>query len=269
MYKKNSIFFFLLLLLISQLGFSATWQNQAERLQVVNATLLDSAPIEELLPTGIFYLQFVSTLAIVPKVNSTVGSKTEDIPSPPVHSVPQLKLTHKILRAQNTSVYLRAWVGYLPNGAEKLLAMDASFKQSIYGASLVVSQRTKNFRFYFPLGFQQSNAELQGAITSSTANDNFTVDSKLIYTGFGMASANSHFWGNLLAGKKKTRSTFFVEEDKTTFTLDDELEDSSFPFYVQGSIGKRFGNLNLAVAQIYVPKRLTMTKFMVSYGIGF
>ncbi len=78
----------------SQLS-AASWEEQAERLQMVSASLLDAQPL--LSPTidgqtkGSFRLEGKAIISVLPKMNATVGGKSEQPPQPPAHSIPTIE----------------------------------------------------------------------------------------------------------------------------------------------------------------------------------
>lgn len=61
--------------------FAASWEQQAERLQMVSVSLLDAQPF--LSPTadgqtkGSFRLEGKAFISVLPKMNATVGGKSE------------------------------------------------------------------------------------------------------------------------------------------------------------------------------------------------
>ena len=248
-------------LLTSSLSYGVTWEEQAERLQNVSATLLDGVPMAEP-PRGAWQLSLKSAVSILPTVNNKVGAKDEKAPAAPVHSVPQLGAAGRLFESGSTAVYVQAWAGILLPGAERLIGVDAELSQSVFGGAAAV-------RFagwgYLVVGVQQSDAELSGEIASQDEKDEFTAETQLTFLGLGYV--DDLLWGNLSLGTKQTTSKFTIKEDSTSLEFTDELDDSSGLYY-QGAIGYwLMPALNIGIAQLLVPKRLTMTRMFVSYDL--
>ena len=156
-----------------------TWEGQAERLQNINASLLDGLPAGEPVrsPLGV---EVKSIISFLPEVNPKVGDKKEDVPSAPAHLVPTVQLNGRW-----SLIGYQAWAGYLIPGAESLLGLEASLEQYIIGASaLPVFEVAGSYEVFVPVGFQISHAEVVGNITEEDSDDEFVVDNQYLATNF-------------------------------------------------------------------------------------
>lgn len=245
---------------------SVTWEEQAERLQHVSATLLDGVPFGEPVQRS-FSLELRASVSFLPRVNSRVGSKQEKVPASPIHSVPTLQANAAVkgglLGATGTG--LQTWAGYLPAGAEKLLGVNAKLTQWCVGAALQQSWRLSSVSLFLSGGAQLSDAQLRGAITEESANDSFQARTELAFFAPGLVHVSSGFWMNVLLGGKQTESVFEIPSDGTRFSLTDTLSDASPPLFVQPGAGWLFkSGIQLGGAVIWVPERLIMPRMLLS-----
>lgn len=248
-------------------AFAITWEEQAERLQKVSATLLDGVPFTNPV-TNNFSLEIQIPLSVLPKVDSTVGAKSEKVPSSPVHTIPTLKFNSFVGRSNLFDLGIQMWAGYLVPGAERLVGIDAKLSQVAIGGAVVPSKNIGPFHIYLSVGGQMAKAELKGAITGSDTHDEFSTNTTLIFLSPGFYEPSMRLWGNLMLGKKSTSSRFEIPSDKTVFQLEDDLSDTSLGWFVQGSLGMNFQNgIQVALAELWVPSRLLMPRLLLGYEL--
>lgn len=231
-----------------------TWQQQAERLQKISMTMTESTPVTT--PVSESQFDMFTDLAILPKLNSTVGSKKEDTKTPPVHSVPSFRWNKKI----NENFFSRIWVGALPSFIAGLVT-EHRVNQYLIG---VEGQMKTDYSFYFNLGYQLSSSQVEGEITAKGYNDKIKSTAGIIYGGVGQ-DLSLAFWGVNL-GARRNDSEFYIEEDDTTFKFSDQQEDVSIPLFYQATVGKRYNAFTFAFTQLYVPRRILMPKISLIYS---
>jgi hypothetical protein len=263
----------LLVLLTSTLpGFSSrasasanvTWEEQAERLQNVSATLLDGVPFADPAQSPMS-LEGRMGVSFLPRVDPRVGAKREEVPTSPIHAIPTLQLN-----ARRSALGLQMWGGYLPPGGEEIFGIDAKFRQWSGGASAQAFFAGGAFDVGITLGAQHSDAELEGAITSANAQDNFRVRSTLAYAGPVVVHRASGLWSSAVVGVKRTRSTFEIPSDGTRIALDDRLADARPPLYSQVALGwLHASGVQVGSALLWVPERLIMPRLLLSYQFMF
>jgi hypothetical protein len=78
---------------------AVTWDIQAQRLQLVSASFLDAQPLLSQTPSSEeksqFRIEGKSIVTFLPKLNGTVGGKTEQPPQPPAHSIPTVEVDYQ------------------------------------------------------------------------------------------------------------------------------------------------------------------------------
>jgi hypothetical protein len=248
-------------------AYAVTWEEQAERLQNVSATLLDGVPFTNPV-THNFSLQIQIPLSLLPKVNPTVGAKTEKVPASPVHTIPTLKISSFVGRSPLFDLGVQLWAGFLAPGAESLVGIKASLTQKAVGGAVVPSKNLGGMNVYVSVGGQISMAELTGGITGADAHDKFTADTTLLFISPGFYSPSRLMWGSVTIGQKTTDSRFEIPSDKTTIELNDTLSDAKFAYFVQGNLGMSFQNgVQIAIAELWVPNRLLMPRMLLGYEI--
>ena len=239
---------------------SVTWEQQAERLQNVSATLLDGLPLGE--PVQSTSVEARAIFSFLPKVNPKVGSKSEKVPSAPVHSVPTLQFN----AVAGKSFGMQLWAGYLPPGGEKLFGIKAKLSQWLVGGSVQGLLPLQGFELFAPLGFQMGKSNLKGPIASPSSDDTFTSSSRFLCVAPGIRFPALHLWAGVLLSHKNTKSEFNISSEGTNLALTDTLSDSSFPYATQFSVGwYHESGLQLALSELLVPKRITMPRLLVSY----
>lgn len=249
-------------------AFGITWEEQAERLQKVSATLLDGVPLADpvIRPRS---LELKATLSLLPKLNTTVGGKTEKVPASPVHTVPTLQYTQTLF-GTNVVSSLQLWGGYLMPGAEKVIGLDAKLTQYLYGGAYALNFKGSGTEFFTNVGMQMGAAELTGAITAATAKDEFTVRNQQFFVAPGLRFLAQNIWFGGYIGTKNTVSELYIPSDATRLKFEDTLSDASPGFVLQGSAGwAHSSGIALALSEVWVPKRLLMPRVTFSYQYGF
>ncbi|MEY4065804.1 MAG: hypothetical protein RIR26_2012 [Pseudomonadota bacterium] len=249
------------------------WYEQAERLQLVSAALLDGPPLGEPVPVSGFVEGRVLT-SLLPKPNPTVGAKTEKVPAAPVHAVPTLVAGMPFKTSGRYSLVATGWGGYLPlqRGMAKLIGINASLNQYIYGLSAENIFRLNKLNLITSLGAQSGSAVLKGAITAPEANDSFSARMNLFYISQGIQMRNLPLWGNGMILFRRGKSAFNIEAEQTEFIRDDTMADAQVPLALQFTVGvslmKR--SLHLALSEYMVPSRLVMPRasLVYQYAIG-
>jgi len=248
-----------------------TWEQQAERLQNISATLLDGVPFAEPIAKtrGI---EASAAVSFLPKTNPTIGGKSEKVPSSPVHMVPTFKFDHRPSSIFSGNVGYEVWAGYLPSGGEKLVNINAKLTQYLAGSALdYVLALDQGMAIHLPLGVQVSSASVKGAITAKDSNDSFTAATSLFYFAPGivlpleaMLGPGESAWFNLLLGSKTTSSDFKIPADGTEFKLKDNRAVAQIAAGVSLARGFEIG-----AGLLYVPERLMMPRLRVGYHFAF
>lgn len=243
-----------------------TWEQQAERLQLVSATLLDGLPIAEPVHAQIS-VGLKAIVSLLPTLNPQVGAKKEKVPSSPVHSVPTLQGDWNFYAKPPLRVSTRIWAGYLPAGTEKLMGIKASLSESIMGF-MAEGQYDLNSMatVYTQMGYQYSSVAIKGAITATDAEDSFLATNSFLYLAPGLKIPMYNVWANVLFGKRRGRSTFSIPSSNTNLTLTDTGADASFPFATQIAAGWMHPiGVQVGIAELWVPNRLAMPRMLFAY----
>lgn len=243
----------------------ATWQEQAERLQKVSATLLDDAPIGDPID-GTLGIEFRSAISFLPTVSSHVGEKNEKVPSSPIHAVPTFAFNSKFFSTAFFSLGASVCGGYLVPGAERLMGIHARLSQLVYGAAFAPSFQFSWGSLFTWMGYQVTTADLTGGITEVDASDSFHVNTRLGSLAVGVQVPSWGLWFNVMLAKKSSTSRFEIPADQTTFQFSDTLGDASPALMAQASLGYRHpSGVQIALSELRVPKRLTMPRLLLSY----
>lgn len=240
-----------------------TWEEQAERLQNVSASLLDGVPVSLVMPGGL-YVSAGGAFSFLPEVNPRVGGKKEKVPSSPVHGIPTLQVSYG-LDLTAVRVGARVWGGYLPAGAEGVFGIEAELNQWSAGAALAAG-----FAIPLPpfvggpaveLGWQKSSAAVRGAITAKHAKDTFDTETQIVYASLGLHPRTIGLHAAVMLGIKETKSTFEIPADSTKLALTDDLSDTGFPYLTQVQVGWRMPpGIMVGLAELWVPERLAMPR---------
>lgn len=250
---------------------AVTWEAQAERLQQVSAAQLDAAPIPAPYSVPLTF-RFQVNSALLPKVDPTVGGKSEKVPAAPFHAIPMVQIEDGGDLTPSKWISGGLWVGHLPPGGEKLVGITAKLQQTIYGAGFMISHKGQVFRPYLQFFAQQGTADMQGGITSEHAKDKFDVETKLwgVSLGNQMMLGGQNIWFAASFASRSADSKFYIEEDQTTFKLNDyqKLSLGDGLRQVAGGIDFSWG-LRIGGGISNVPNRITMPKAVVAYSLSF
>lgn len=261
-----------LLLIVSEQAEAASWwYEQAERLQLVSAALLDGAPISEPVPQSAFIEGRILT-SLLPKPNPKVGAKKEKVPAAPFHTVPTLVGGMPVASSGRYALVTTAWAGYLPlpKSLAKTIGVSASLNQYLVGASAENVFRMPKMLLTTSIGVQYGGVNLKGGITTETANDTFDATLSTIYLSQGVQGRTIPLWANGMILFRRGKSTFKITEEKTEFTRIDTLSDAPLPLSAQVTIGVTLmKSLHLAVSEYMVPNRLIMPRVSVAYQYVF
>jgi hypothetical protein len=255
-------------LLFAKQASAVRWQDQAERLQNVNASLLDAFPVGEpfQVPRSI---EIKAAISLLPKVSPRVGGKEEKVPASPAHLVPTLQGNYLFLKNKGSGVGGHVWAGFLPPGGEKLFGISAKLTQYLAGFAGHYNYNYNAFEFFLPVGFQFTNIKVEGGITKTDAHDAFKASTNIFYMAPGVKIPAYSAWGSLLFGRKSTSSEFHIEEDATTIKIDDTLGDATFPLAIQGSLGWYYNGIQVGLSELWVPSRVLMPRLLLSYQYAF
>ena len=241
----------------------ATWQEQATRVEQINATFLDAAPFGDPIGTEKTSVGVQAVVTYLPKVSPNIGAKSESVPSSPIHTIPLFSFQQNAFTTKIFSLGYKLYAGYLPTGSERLIHLPASLTQTAYGFTLfpAVSIRGPKSQLYFPIGYQKAKATVKGAITEAGSNDRFTTNTSLLSFGIGYFDQSGLF-ADVLIMQKKTTATFDIEVDQTSIPITDNLmsEQISAGFVMASNF--RFG-----AGYWYVPQRLKTARILFGYDL--
>lgn len=245
---------------------SVRWDDQAQRLQFINATLLESWQMGEYPLPYKLYFNLKSVISILPKVNGQVGGKSEKSTAPAFHAIPTLQLNYQVFQP----LVWQLWGGYLPHGLEAVANINGEFSQSLIGTAIIYKI---DDNWFTPIGVQWSHAQYEGNISSTNPNDkdSFSSMAWLYYTGVGYSFNEKHLWTTFIVGKKSNKSEYKIKEDLSDVRLEDTLSDSESNLGVtlQASVGYNHDLWQFGIGEIYVPERVLMTKLLVSYALPY
>lgn len=246
---------------------AVNWEQQAERLARVSATLLDGLPISEP-PNGKYGLGLKFDTSFLPKPNTTVGAKKEKVPSSPVHAVPTVKGygLFDVSKTMKAGFHLSA--GYLMPGLEGLMGVKAKLSQLAYGGGgTFLAALTPDVTVTLDAGLHMTSGEAKGAITATDANDTFTFKTMAYYMAPGVLLPSTGLWGNVMFGMKSTEAELKIPSDDTTLKTKDGLEDAPMPVWFQIAAGWRHAptGLSAGLAYLVVPARLYMPRMHLAY----
>ncbi len=265
---------FITLGLWSPLSKAVTWDAQAERLQKVSASFLDAQP---LLSTtngaeGSIRIEGKAVVSALPKMNATVGAKTEQPPQPPAHSIPTVEIGYASKTSSIGQGLLRVWGGFLPENAGKSIGMSASVGQRIIGFSLgIKNEDVGPVSTRLELGQQYNSTEVKGGITEPKAKDVFRVKTKLQFAALTVTpEALPKGWVQAQISERKVSTYFEIPSDGTVFNLTDSSLVKAGSASTQFSIGYDIAyGLQAAVAYLNTPQRSTMPRVLLSYSRSF
>ncbi len=251
----------------------ASWENQAQRLQVVSASLLDAQPLlspkVEDLSTNSFRIEGKAIVSILPKMNATVGGKTEQPPQPPAHSIPTLEVSYHSPEVGHSVGLVRTWAGFLPESAAKSTGMKAKAKQTIWGYSLGIKfMSSPILASSIEVGEQVNSTLVSGGITDPEASDEFDVRTKIRFATLTLSpKAFDKVWFQAQIAERTVALRFDIPADGTTFNLNDRSSVADGSASTQFSVGYHIkGGIQAAIGVINVPQRVTMPRLLVSYS---
>lgn len=244
------------------------WMDQAQRLQEVSASLLDTMPVPRPLPSQM-HLGIRTDLSFLPSPNPRVGAKLEKLPSSPVQSIPALFAGSGVLLTERESVALEMWAGLLPPGAEKLLGIEASLLQVQWGArAQLATARFGAIRWSAGAGLAKTNSKVSGKISSASGNDIFAADHTMKFAEALVQHQPSGSWLGVMLGDKKTVSRLAIAEDATDLVLTDTLAHAGQPYWSQYTVGVATDSgWSIALSELVIPRRLEMPRLSVSWRL--
>lgn len=243
------------------------WYEQAERLQLVSASLLDGAPIAEPVPTTTFVEVRLLT-SLLPKPDPTVGAKQEKVPAAPLHTIPTFVAGIPITQSGRFTLVGTGWGGYLllPKSIAGLMGVQADLNQYIVGASLESFFQLNSINLITSFGGQFGSYDLEGAITAPEGEDSFKGSLTTLYLSQGVQARKIPLWANMMLLMRRGTSTFKVGKEKTVFIRDDTMADAPLPLAAQITLGYTlFGSLQVAASEYMVPNRSIMPRVSVAY----
>jgi hypothetical protein len=243
------------------------WMDQAQRLQEVSATLLDTVPVALPLAPALC-LGVRTNISFLPVANPRVGSKMESLPSSPVQTIPTAYASTGLMLGTSESVAAEGWIGVLPAGLEKMIGMKASLMQMQGGMRLELSSsRMTPARFFAGAGMARTKSAVEGTISSSSGKDSFTAESALTFVSAGVQHQRSGVWGSLMIGRKRTTSRLSIVEDQTDLEIVDSLANARQPVWTQVSLGFNFSQtLSFALSELMVPDRIEMPRLTLMWS---
>lgn len=250
-------------------AYAVVWERQAERLQKVSAALLDTAPVPEPVVSG-FGVGLGLNISFLPTINNTVGGKREKVPSAPIQTIPSLSMEGQVYSQQNFSLGLRFAVGYLPPGGEKLFNIKAKLNQNLLKFEVIPALNVEMFKFFVPIGMQQTYSELNGAITAPDTSDTFVSRTRLIYAAPSVSVPLIGIWASVLLAARRNDSRLIISSDETDFKLRDRLGDARWPLLTQFTVGfEPIEQLRVSLSEQWTPARLLMPRLGISYTYQF
>lgn len=258
----------LLLACASEARAVEVWKLQVERLQLVSGALLDAPPALE--PS--FQKRVVGARAVVsflPEVNPKVGTKTEKVPSPPVHSIPSVFYYQDFLDSGGATLGARAWVGYLPAFAAKLAGVDgADVSQLGFGAALhsdlMKFSALGGMSLSTALAYQFANGKLSGQVASKAGGDTFDVKTQLAMASLGAKFNSIQAFAGAQIIYRKSASAFYIAQEENNV----ELEDAGLGYQLVASKLFPYG-IQVGLTELIVPERLYMPRLLLSYQYAF
>jgi len=260
-----------LMLTVQRAESASWWYEQAERLQLVSASLLDGAPVAEPAPTSTFIEARLLT-SLLPKTDPTVGAKQEKVPAAPLHTVPTFVAGMPITTSGRFTLVGTGWAGYLllPESIASLMGVNATLSQYIAGASLESFFRLNTINLITSVGGQFGSYDLEGAITADDGEDSFKGSLTTLYLSQGVQARKIPLWANAMILMRRGTSTFKVGKEKTEFIRADTMADAPLPLAAQITVGYTlFDSVHLSASEYMVPNRAILPRVGVSYQYVF
>lgn len=245
-----------LLGLMAHPALAAQWEQQATRLQLVQASLLDDAPVPSVRPVHQVSLEI--TTSFLPEVSSHVGGKSESVPTSPIHAVPSVKYGVSGSVSDHWSLAFEARAGFLPEQASRLVGLSATVRQTSFTGQLGLGNDTG---FYATTGFHFTKVAVRGGITAKDAQDTFDVSTMAPFVT-STFNVGPFFIAGLL-GATGSDTNFHVEADKTSFALSDQR------LILQATAGwADKSGFRAALSTYFVPQRVWMPRLTVAYDFA-
>lgn len=254
-------------MLVEGLVAAVLWMEQAQRLQEVSATLLDTVPVASPIAQN-FQLGIRADVSFLPAPNAKVGSKIEPMPSAPAQMIPSLYSAASVPLGSNEALSGEVWGGYLPEGSGKLVGLKAALRQTQWGGRAELSSaRLGSARLVAGGGYAVTSSSLSGTISSSQGTDTFTARSVLTFVNLAVQHSQSGLWGGVMLGKKNTNSRLSIVEDNTDLQLSDNLSNAKQPHWTQVSLGVQLGKtVSIALSELMVPDRADMPRLSLAWS---
>lgn len=267
---------------ISDNASAEVWKDQTRRLIQVSASLLDDVPAGLAAPsTGQLTFDLGTSATLVPNIDSTVGSKTEGVPSAPVHVLPTLGVsiapfsTHLL----KSSILIRGFAGWLPEQASRsFLSGGSIFTQTKFGLEVQASDTQGilsdgiiwGARLYQQTGDSQLTGRFSSAATTGSADSFKSSNSS---SGFSISGTHkrSAIYSEVMAFRRNATSKFFIAEDQNLLLVEDGSNDLN-ENHGEGSFGGQVSlgwqaspQLQIGAAQLFIPSRLSAVRFFFRF----
>jgi hypothetical protein len=262
------------LLLGGPQGLAVTWDAQAERLQKVSASFLDASPLfsehQSLREQRSIAVQAKSVVSVLPKMNATVGAKTEQPPQPPAHAIPTLELASSYRPYGGMHLGVRGWFGVLPSQAAQTTGMKAKCGQQLLGASVGgLMDEAAVGSLGLDVGMQRVQTQVTGGITAEDAADKFLVTTQQQFVAVTWHTALlRRLWVQGMILERSVKTHFEIPSDGTVFDLTDESKIGSQNAATQWAIGYGLNpEMQIAFGYVNVPQRSSMPRILMSYNL--
>lgn len=247
---------------------SVLWIEQAQRLQEVSASLLDTIPVTIPLPNT-FSLGVRADLSFLPTPNPRVGGKMEKLPTSPIQSVPLIFSSVGLGLGNFERMSAEISAGILPPGVEKLLGIKASLLQTHLGGRFQLSSvRFGQARLNMGVGMARTTSSVEGSFSSTSGTDRFSAAAEFKFVEASAQHSRSGVWAGVALGSKKTTSRLSIQEDATDLKLTDTLANARQPYWSQFTLGiAGRGGWSIALSELVVPDRVEMPRLSFSWNV--
>lgn len=247
---------------------SVLWIDQAQRLQEVSASLLDSIPVAVPLPNALS-LGVRADVSFLPTPNPRVGGKIEKLPTSPIQSIPLIFSSVGLGLGSSERMSAEISAGLLPPGVEKLLGVKASLLQTHVGGRFQLSTvRFGQARLNMGVGMARTTSSVEGTFSSTSGTDRFSAEAQFKFAEGSVQHARSGVWAGIALGSKKTTSRLSIQEDATDLKLTDTLANARQPYWSQFTLGVAGrGRWSIALSELVVPDRVEMPRLSFSWNI--
>jgi|GEM_PF-609031 len=249
------------------------WETQADRLQQISATLLDGVPVPHPVKYDDVTLGLGVDISFLPKLNTTVGGKTEKVPQAKFHAVPTVEATGGMLLGKSMGLGFAAYGGVLPPMPKFVSGIEAKLLQTTYGALFDVGMLAgKQLLVFGQAGWHGTNGTVKGQIASKNGDDTFAVKTSIFHVSVGAAHEPTRLHASYQIGYRDAHSKLTIKEDDTALTLDDSLGDARVPLFSQATVGWAPAwarGTRTALSFFYVPNRLYLPRLTLAYVYSF